>query len=62
MCMDFYHRNPDKYEQLSEGLLVFSEDRYHSLYNNPYFLDQYNPIKLSKRKYNINDWIILNRS
>lgn len=32
----FLPRNPDKYEQLSEGLLVFSEDRYHSLYNDPY--------------------------
>lgn len=32
----FLPRNPDKYERLSEGLLVFSEDRYHSLYNDPY--------------------------
>lgn len=32
----FLPRNPNKYEQLSEGLLVFSEDRYHSLYNDPY--------------------------
>ncbi|AVK47243.1 hypothetical protein AXY43_03965 [Clostridium sp. MF28] len=32
----FLPRNPDKYEQLSEGLLVFSEEGYHSLYNDPY--------------------------
>lgn len=32
----FLPRNPDEYEQLSEGLLVFSEEGYHSLYNDPY--------------------------
>ena len=32
----FLPRNPSKYKQLSEGLLVFSEDRYHWLYNDPY--------------------------
>lgn len=32
----FLPRNPNKYEQLAEGLLVFSEDGYHSLYNDPY--------------------------
>ncbi|WP_411169455.1 SIR2 family protein [Clostridium sp. MB05] len=32
----FLPRNPNKYQRLSEGLLVFSEDRYHSLYNDPY--------------------------
>ena len=32
----FIPRNFSEYEKLSEGLLVFSEDRYHSLYNDPY--------------------------
>ncbi|NNU76355.1 SIR2 family protein [Clostridium estertheticum] len=32
----FLPRDPDAYEQLSEELLVFSEDGYHSLYNDPY--------------------------
>ncbi len=32
----FLPRNPNEYEQLAEGLLVFSEDGYHSLYNDPY--------------------------
>lgn len=32
----FLPRNPDKYEQLTEELLVFSEDGYYSLYNDPY--------------------------
>lgn len=32
----FLPRNPEEYEQLSEGLLVFSEDGYHNLYNDPY--------------------------
>lgn len=32
----FLPRNPEEYEQLSEGLLVFSEDGYHRLYNDPY--------------------------
>ncbi|KEJ01860.1 SIR2 family protein [Clostridium botulinum] len=32
----FLPRTPNEYEQLAEGLLVFSEDGYHSLYNDPY--------------------------
>lgn len=32
----FLPRYTDEYEQLSESLLVFSEDGYHSLYNDPY--------------------------
>lgn len=32
----FLPRNPEDYEQLSESLLVFSEDGYHNLYNDPY--------------------------
>lgn len=32
----FLPRNPENYEQLAEGLLVFSEDGYHNLYNDPY--------------------------
>ena len=32
----FLPRNADEYEQLSEGLLIFSEDGYHNLYNDPY--------------------------
>ena len=32
----FLPRNPEKYNQLSESLLVFSEEGYHTLYNEPY--------------------------
>ncbi|GAA0749705.1 SIR2 family protein [Clostridium sartagoforme] len=32
----FLPRHPSQYEKLYESLLVFSEDRYHSLYNDPY--------------------------
>ncbi|MHB9925927.1 SIR2 family protein [Clostridium botulinum] len=33
---EFLPRTPNEYEQLAEGLLIFSEDGYHSLYNDPY--------------------------
>lgn len=32
----FLPTDPNEYEQLGEELLVFSEDAYHSLYNDPY--------------------------
>lgn len=32
----FLPRNPEKYNQLTESLLVFSEEGYHTLYNEPY--------------------------